>query len=284
METYIIKAPAKINLFLDVIGKRKDGYHEIVSVMQTVDLYDTIKIKTRNDRVITASCDNADIPKNEKNIAYKAAELFFSLISDKSAGCDIYIEKKIPHAAGLAGGSTDAAGVLLALNKMYGDAFSADFLVEKSAVIGADVPFCLLGGTKLTKGIGEQIFPLHAMPKCFIVISKSSEKVSTKEAYEKIDSLPVSDKPYYNMLKALEKSDIDSVCKEGYNIFEKVVLPIRPTVARIKEIMNESGASLSLMSGSGPSVFGIFKNEKNAKTAAEKLIKENLSAYICNPI
>ena len=284
METYIIKAPAKINLFLDVIGKRKDGYHEIVSVMQTVDLYDTIKIKTRNDRVITASCDNADIPKNEKNIAYKAAELFFSLISDKSAGCDIYIEKKIPHAAGLAGGSTDAAGVLLALNKMYGDAFSADFLVEKSAVIGADVPFCLLGGTKLTKGIGEQIFPLHDMPKCFIVISKSSEKVSTKEAYEKIDSLPVSDKPYYNMLKALEKSDIDSVCKEGYNIFEKVVLPIRPTVARIKEIMNESGASLSLMSGSGPSVFGIFKNEKNAKTAAEKLKKENLSAYICNPI
>ena len=284
MDTYIIKAPAKINLFLDVIGKREDGYHEIVSVMQTVDLYDTIKIKTRKDRVITASCDNADIPKNEKNIAYKAAELFFSLISDKSAGCDIYIEKKIPHAAGLAGGSTDAAGVLLALNKMYGDAFSADFLAEKSAVIGADVPFCVLGGTKLTKGIGEQIFPLHAMPKCFIVISKSSEKVSTKEAYEKIDSLPVSDKPYYNMLKALEKSDIDSVCKEGYNIFEKVVLPIRPTVARIKEIMNESGASLSLMSGSGPSVFGIFKNEKNAKTAAEKLIKENLSAYICNPI
>ncbi len=252
--------------------------------MQTVDLYDTFKITMRNDGVITARCDNADIPKDEKNIAYKAAKLFFSLVSDENAGCDIFIEKKIPHAAGLAGGSTDAAGVLLALNRLYGDAVSAHLLAEKSAKIGADVPFCILGGTKLTKGIGEQIFPLKDMPKCHIVISKSGDGVSTKEAYEKIDALSPSAKSADGMLKAIESSDIDSVCREGYNIFEKIVLPIRPNAARIKEIMTESGASLSLMSGSGPSVFGIFKNEEDAKKAASKLRSENFSAYMCKPI
>lgn len=280
----MILAPAKINLFLDITGRRPDGYHELLSVMQSVDLYDKIFLSLNNSGKINVDCSEAAIPKGEANIAYKAAKLFFSLLGNDSHGCDILIQKNIPHAAGLAGGSTDAAAVLLALNGLFDNKFPQSFLAEKSVIIGADVPFCVEKGTKLASGIGEVLSPLCSMPECYIIIAKSGECVSTKAAYEALDKSICTKRDITPLTDGLKNGDLVQICQSTFNAFEKIILPRHKEARLIKAMLEKHGALTSLMSGSGPSVFGIFNDRQKAANAAEELNSMNIHANICRPI
>lgn len=273
-------AYAKINLFLDIDSKRDDGYHNIISVMQSVSLCDTVTVEytESEQKVIKISCDNPEIPLGEKNIAYKAANLFLD-----SGEVRIHIEKRIPSAAGLAGGSTDAAAVLTLLNQLTGSKKNADELLSIGAKIGADVPFCIAGGTKLTLGIGEQLTDFKPIESCYIVISKMGDGVSTPKAYSMLDSAFdnfVNYSPRKDLLSLFEQNNTRGM----FNIFESVVIPERPAVQKMKEIMLKSGADFSMMSGSGPSVFGLFKSEEQALAAQKVLADTGAIAHICKPI
>lgn len=284
MKKIMILAPAKINLFLDITGKKADGYHEILSVMQSVDLYDKVFLSLNDSGVINVDCTEADIPNGEGNIAYKAAKLFFSLLGDPSQGCDILIQKNIPHAAGLAGGSTDAAAVLIGLNSLFDNRFTQSFLAENSVTIGADVPFCIIKGTQMASGIGEILSPLSSMPECYIIIAKSGEGVSTKEAYAAIDQSPCEKHDISPLIDGLGSGDLVKICKNTFNAFENIILPRHEGARRIKSTLEKHGALTSLMSGSGPSVFGIFNDRQKALDAADELNNMNIHANICKPI
>ncbi|MBQ7358332.1 MAG: 4-(cytidine 5'-diphospho)-2-C-methyl-D-erythritol kinase [Clostridia bacterium] len=276
-------AYAKINLFLDIDAKREDGYHNIISVMQSVGLCDTITVEYEEceQKIIEISCSNPDIPLGDKNIAYKTANLLLD-----SGHVRIHIEKRIPASAGLAGGSTDAAAVLMLLNQLIGQPKTQEELLSLGAKIGADVPFCMLGGTKLTLGIGERISDFTPMPDCHIVIACMGEGVSTPWAYAKLDKMNGDFKNYTprrELLSILEKND-GSYYSGMFNIFESAVLPERPMAQKIKSIMLEYGAVRSMMSGSGPSVFGIFSSENEAISALEALKGMGADAHICRPV
>lgn len=284
MDSITINAYAKINLFLEVCEKRPDSYHNIDSIMQAVSLCDIVTVRKCD---IIKLDNNAGLPNNENNLAYKAAKLFFEYNNIKN-GAEIYIEKNIPISAGLAGGSTDAAAVLKALNAIYETNMSIDTLCSLSSKLGADVPFCIKGGTYITKGIGDIFSPCYSLPDCYIVISKAGEGVSTPFAYGEIDKNRINVKYTYKtsdaVVKALEDKDINDVAKNSYNVFEGVVCPIRPKVNEQKEIMRSNGAILSMMSGSGPSVFGIFTDKTKAENALKSLKKYGADAHICTPI
>ncbi len=274
-------AYAKINLFLDIDSKRDDGYHNIISVMQGVSLCDTVTVEytESEQKVIKICCDNPEIPLGEKNIAYKAAELFLN-----SGEVQIHIEKRIPAAAGLAGGSTDAAAVLTLLNEFTGNKKSTDELLSIGAKIGADVPFCISGGTKLALGIGEKLTDFKPIPSCYIVISKMGDGVSTPKAYSMLDDMFdnfTNYQPNKELLALLEKGS----CYNGmFNVFESVVIPERPAVQKIKDTMLKYGAEFSMMSGSGPSVFGIFLSEEKATDARNALVDMGAVAHLCEPV
>lgn len=281
MESVVVKAYAKINLFLEVCEKRIDNYHNIDSVMHTVSLHDIITV-TKSDKLELSN--NIGLPNDSSNLAYKAALKFFEYFSINS-GCKIHIEKNIPVSAGLAGGSTDAAAVLKALNQLYDIGASVDTLCEIGAKLGADVPFCIKGGCCITKGIGDIMTPCQTLPGCYIVVSKMGEGVSTPYAYGQIDELR-SNTPHTpltsdTVVSALKQKDLDQLCKYFYNAFEQVVIPIRPLVSEQKEIMLKNGAVASMMSGSGPSVFGIYTNKDSAETTADVLRSMGAQAYVC---
>lgn len=279
----VLKACAKINLLLDIMGRRDDGYHIVKMVMQSVDLQDTVIVSlTGEPGEIKLICTGAEIPEDSSNIAYKAAELFYEETELTNPGICIKIKKKIPVAAGLAGGSADAAAVLTALNSLHDDVLPIEQLADIAENLGADVPFCLTGGTMLSEGIGTILSPLPDMPECFIVIAKPDMSVITAEAYKAFDSLKdVSHPDCQNMIDAICMRDLSAVSKSVGNVFEQVIED--DTVAMIRTVMRDNGASAACMSGSGPSVFGIFENKSDADHCASELRDFTEQAVVCKP-
>lgn len=255
-----VKAPAKINLSLDVLYKREDGFHELEMVMTTVDLADRVGLELIKDNRIIIQSQTRFVPDDERNLAYKAAKL----LKDKfniNTGVSISIEKHIPVAAGLAGGSSDAAAVLRGMNKLWNLGLSIDELAKIGAEIGSDVSFCVYGGTALAKGRGEIITPLPPPPNCWVVLSKPSIGVSTGEVYEHLDVNKVNHPSIQSMVRAIHNADYESMCKNLGNVLESVTLTRYPEVKNLKEDMKRFGADAVLMSGSGPTVFGLVQHD-----------------------
>ncbi len=284
MNSITINAYAKINLFLEVCEKREDSYHNIDSVMQTVSLCDVVTVE-KNDNIILSN--NIGLPNDEHNLAYRAIKSFFEFTGIKG-GAKIHIEKNIPVSAGLAGGSTDAGAVLKALNTVYETDIDIDTLCHLGSKLGADVPFCIKGGTYITKGIGDVLIPCHSLSDCYIVISKAGNGVSTPYAYGEIDRSRENElyipKTSQMAARSLESNNLYEIAKYIFNAFENVVCPIRPKVNEQKKIMLTNNAVCSMMSGSGPAVFGLFDNKSNAEKALESLKEYGAYAYMCTPI
>lgn len=271
MESVVIKAMAKVNLGLDVLRRRENGYHDVKMVMQTVNLYDTLTITKREDVQIAISTNAGELPLTEDNLIYKAAKLLFEYVK-KECGASIQLDKQIPIAAGMAGGSTDAAATLLGLNALYEFGLSKEELAHIGVRIGADVPYCIYGGTYLSEGIGEELTKLPDAPDCFVVIAKPGIGVSTKYVYENLHIETVSDHPDVDgMIEAIKAGSLDGVTAKMANVLETVTIKQYPEIAQMKECLEKNGAERALMSGSGPTVFGIFKEEEKAKSALEQL-------------
>lgn len=267
MNSITVKAYAKINLGLDVLRKRPDGYHDVSMIMQTVNLYDTINIKKTKFQSITVGTNLYYLPTDRRNLAYKAA-LLFDEIHPIRSGLNIFINKRIPVAAGLAGGSADAAAVLKGLNRLFQADLSLDELMKLGVKIGADVPYCLLMGTALSEGIGEILKPLDPMPDCYILLVKPEISVSTKHVYENLkldNNTRHPDIPA--MLNALKENDIYRLTSLMENILESVTIKEHAIIGDIKEKMMDKKALTALMSGSGPTVFGIFDDQNKAENA-----------------
>ena len=273
-----VQAAAKLNLMLDVVGTLPDGYHSLFMIMQSVTLCDTVRV-AETDGGIAVACADARVPANEHNIVYKAAKLFFET-TGKTAGVRSEIDKRIPMAAGLAGGSADAAGTLYCLRAMFAPALTDRALCEIGERVGADVPFALTGGTALCMERGGVIAPLRGLDPCWFVLCKPDMDVSTKAAYQKLDEAPRLRHLDKNaMLYAVHKGDMALLCEKAGNVFEQVVeVPLRP---HIKGVMRECGASLTLMSGSGPTVYGLFLQEADAARCAKRLQKEFHEVHVC---
>ena len=283
-------APGKINFYLDVLNKREDGYHNIRSVMQSVSLCDTLTLeisdKHKCDIVIT--CSDHSIKCDGSNLVYKAAKLFTERLGIMSGHLHFHIEKNIPIAAGMAGGSADAAAALRLLNSAYGSPYTPAELCNMGSLIGADVPFCILGGTRICEGIGEELSALPTFSGIDILCAIDSSSVSTPKAFGMLDEKYGTDckdsADISKMTDAIAKRDKDLLCSALYNKFEDVIIPVNPNITLIKNTLLECGAVGALMSGSGPSVFGIFDSEDDAVLASEKLKKMGIRAYPCKTI
>lgn len=268
-----LKAYGKINLGLDVLKKREDGYHEVRMIMQTVGLYDKIDLYLKETPGITVETNLYYLPVNENNLVYKAAKLLMDEFHIKH-GVTIQLKKFIPVSAGMAGGSSDAAAVLFGVNKMFNLGLSMADLMKRGVKIGADVPYCVMRGTALSEGIGEILTPLPPIPQCRVLIAKPGISVSTKFVYDHLDaaSLRPSDHPDIDgLIEGIGNRDIYAVASRLGNVLETVTIPEYPVIADIKERLKALGAVNALMSGSGPTVFGIFTNPKAAEEAYEEM-------------
>lgn len=275
----ILKSYAKINLTLDVLGKLENGYHEIKSIMQTVNLFDLIVVD-KTDAGIDIRTNLKFLPTNEKNIAYKAAELFFNTAGIKG-GARILIHKNIPVAAGLAGGSGNAAAVLVALNYLYNAYLSEEELCQMGAKLGADVPYCLVGGTVLCGGIGEKLEPIENLKKHIVLLAKPPISVSTPSIYEKLDSIEIGNHPNQErMIEAIKKDNLEEISKELSNVLEYATVNMYPMIRGIKEKMMKNGAVGALMSGAGPTVFGLFDDYKLAKKSHDSFSRLYKDVYL----
>lgn len=278
-----VKAYAKINLLLDIVATRKDGYHDLFMIMQSVGIYDTVTVSKQKGRKITLSCNLDSIPVDEKNIAYKAAVAFFDACKIKNTGIHIDIVKRIPHAAGLAGGSADGAAVIKALNEIYKTNLSDKELCKIGVKVGADVPFCITGGTLLSQGIGEVLTSVKPLRRCFIVLAKPDFGVNTGYAYNQFDNegkVHTPDK--LGMLCAIQSRDLAQICSKMENVFEQFIEV--PNRIDMKQIMRNNNALGTCMSGSGPTVFGIFENKNDAEKAAEELKVYAKDICVCAPV
>ncbi len=279
----LVKAFAKINLSLDIIGKREDGYHLLEMVMQNVDLHDDIIIE-KIEEGITLTCNKEYVPVDRRNIAYKAAELLMEL-KNIDQGVRIDITKRIPVAAGLAGGSADAAAVLKGMNELFELEMSTEELMEAGLKLGADVPYCIVGGTCLCEGVGEIVTPLEPFRDFIVLLVKPSFGVSTKDAYgsftlDKINKHVKTSK----LIKAMEEKDLNGVNYYSRNLLENVVLRKYPILKSIKQTLARNGAVVTLMSGSGPTIYGIFKDLKEAENAAKMLNRNKNEVIITRTI
>ena len=282
-----LKALAKINLGLDVLRRKEDGYHEVKMIMQTINLHDQIHMKKIEEDEIRVRTNLYYLPTNENNLVYKAAKMLkdeFNL----PGGISINLKKVIPVAAGMAGGSSDAAAVLFGMNKMYGLKLSMQELKDRGVKLGADGPYCIMRGTALAEGIGEKLTKLPAMPKCHILIAKPPINVSTKFVYENLhaNDLKAEDHPPVDVqLEALKEGDLEKLVANMGNVLERVTVPEYPVINEIKQLMVDNGAMGAMMSGSGPTVFGIFTSYAKAKEAYEKIEQSGLSkqSYLTTP-
>jgi len=282
------EAYAKINLYLDVVGKRPNGYHDIESIMQQISLCDIVTItrgETENSTEITITCTDKNIPCDKRNIAHKCASAFFVKFGIEKYSITIDIEKNIPAAAGLAGGSTDGAAVLLLLNELYNINATLEELCKLGASVGADIPFCLIGGTCVVRGIGEILEPIILPPPSYsILLVFPGDGVSTVEAYSRIDTVE-GIFPSHSLESVITPLLNAKIPLELYNAFEHVILPTHKMAAHVHKTLYENGASAVLMSGSGPSIFGLFTNNDVCRQAYEILSNQHgISVYICNPI
>lgn len=267
MKSITVKAYAKINLGLDVIRKRSDGYHDVSMIMQTINLHDTINIRETKFQSITIGSNLYYLPTDSRNLVYKALELFTEIYPIKN-GLSIFINKRIPVAAGLAGGSADAAATLKGLNCLYKTHLSLEELMKLGLRLGADVPFCLLMGTALSEGIGEILSPLAPMPDCYILLVKPDISVSTRHVYENLRLDEDTKHPnIQDMLEALRDNSLYKLAPLMENILETVTVKEHPIISDIKAQMKDKEALTALMSGSGPTVFGIFDNQLKAERA-----------------
>ncbi len=265
-----LRSYAKVNFALDVLRRREDGYHEVKMVMQTIGLYDQIQVKTCSDG-IRITCNLSYLPVDKKNLAYQAAQAFFERTGQRG-GAEIYLEKQIPVAAGLAGGSGNAAAVLLALNKLYQTGLSKQELAEIGLAIGADVPYCIYGGTMLAEGIGEQLTRLTPMPHLYVVLVKPKRSISTKKVYGMLDMKQVTGHPdITGMIQAIEQGNRKEIAIRMFNVLQQVTEHMYPKIKEICSALMELGAEGTIMSGSGPTVFGVFEQEKAAQSAYQKI-------------
>lgn len=284
MDKIQLKALGKINLGLDVLGRRENGYHDVKMVMQTLYLYDNVTLIRCQEAGIQIESNLHYLPKDENNIAWKAADLLMKefQITD---GVKIILDKHIPVAAGMAGGSSNAAAVLFGMNRMFELGLSQEELMERGVKLGADVPYCIMRGTVLAEGIGEILTPLPPLPKCQILIAKPPISVSTKMVYEKLDSKEIEEHPDIDgIIEGLQEQDLKKIAGSMGNVLEKVTVEAYPEIAAIKECMMEHGAIGAMMSGSGPTVFGLFEDRKTVKEAYRKVLQQGLArqVYIAN--
>ena len=281
-----VQARAKLNLSLDVLGKRSDGYHDLKMVMQSIDLCDNITVEDNGGRGIRVSSNVGFLPTNEKNLAVAAALRFYESLDREPRGFDLTLEKSIPVCAGMAGGSSDAAAVLRALNELEGKPYSLMELAKVGEQVGSDVPYCVLGTTALAEGRGEVLTALPALPKCWVVVCKPDLPVSTPELFGKIDRCKGRCRPDTDgLLRALESGDLEAVARRMYNVFEDV-LPERQR-ARVLDIKNtliQCGALGANMSGTGPTAFGLFRDGESAKTAYEQLKEQYRETYLTQTV
>lgn len=284
-------AYGKINLYLDVLSKMENGYHSIESIMQSISLSDTITleifdIEGENQIEIKTACDV--IPNDKGNLVYKTSSAFLEKANINGKHIIFEIEKNIPVSAGMAGGSSDGATAMKLLNEYFGTPFSLNELCEIGAKIGADIPFCLTGGTCICKGIGEKITKITPSKEMLLVCAIDNSTVSTPVAFSMLDAkYGISPLPYGNLNEikiAIENGDIEGVSSLLYNKFEDVIIPQIPSISKIKEKLLENGAIGTLMSGSGPSVFGIFNNEKSQIKAFNALKNCSIRAFLCKTI
>ncbi len=285
MTTLYEGAFAKVNLTLDVLGKRPDGYHDLKSVMQTISLRDDIEIDIGTGKPWKLICDQEDIPTDSRNLAWKAAEVFLAAAKKDPDGLEIRITKRIPSGAGLGGGSADAAAVLRALNRHYGNPFSIGALAELGASVGSDVPFCTICGTAMVEGRGEKLRKLPDMPDCIFVVCKPDFSVSTPELYQKLDEKEIAKRPdNVAMESAILAGDLGAVAQNLGNVFDPVVTAEHLELNYIKSIFNSYGSAGQQMTGSGSAVFGIVAEFEHAAVICS-MLKENYPlVYIAKPV
>ena len=285
MTTLFEPAYGKLNLTLDVLGKREDGYHDLKSVMQTVSLRDDIEIDVGTGKPWCLKCDKEGVPCDERNLAWKAAKLYCDTMGKDPDGLEIRITKRIPSQAGMGGGSADAAAVLRALNGYYGNPLSIFALAELGAQVGSDVPFCVVGGTCMCEGRGERLTKLPSMPDCYFVACKPEFSVSTPELYRKIDEVAIPNRPDHEAMdNALITGDLEKVASNVFNVFDPVVAAAHPAVDEIKAVMGEYGAISSQMTGSGSVVFAIVDEPLIAVAISGVLKKDYCDVFVCKPV
>ena len=275
-----LKGLAKINLGLDVLGRRENGYHDVRMVMQSIYLYDEVRIEKAEPEEISVISNLSFLPTGEGNIAYKAAKLLKDEFQIKE-GIKITLNKHIPVAAGLAGGSSNAAAVLFGMNRMFWLGLSQKELMERGVKLGADVPYCIMRGTVLAEGIGEELSVLPAMPKCTVLIAKPPVSVSTKVVYEALDSGNIVKHPDIDgIIEGLQNRDLRQVAASMGNVLEDVTIPMHPVIEDIKNEMKACGALNAMMSGSGPTVFGLFESRAAAREAQRRIREKSLTKQV----
>ena len=285
MVTLYEKAYAKLNLTLDVLGKREDGYHDLRSVMQTVSLCDDIEIDVGTGKNWYLKCDREGIPCDERNLAWKAAKVYCEAMDRNPNGLEIRITKRLPSQAGMGGGSADAAAVLRALNRHYGEPLQLSALAELGAQVGSDVPFCVVGGTCMCEGRGEILRKLPDMPACYFVICKPAFPISTPVLFKKIDEAEIPVRPdNLAMEEALRGEDLDKVAQNVFNVFDPVVSAEHPELEEIKSAMREYGALACQMTGSGSATFAIVEDPLSAVAISGLLKQRYQDIFVCKPV
>ena len=280
MDTISLKALAKINLGLDVVRRREDGYHEVRMVMQTIHLYDRLEMEKTATQGIELSTNLSYLPVNENNLVYRAGKLLMDEFGI-TEGIKVYLNKRIPVAAGMAGGSTDAAAMLYGMNELFELGLSREQLMERGVKIGADVPYCLMRGTALAEGIGEILTPLAPMVKCPVLIAKPAISVSTSFVYQNLKLDADTKHPDIDrLIRDIRKQDLGAIAGDMGNVLESVTIPNYPVIAQIKEPMMDSGAINAMMSGSGPTVFGLVEEEETAQAAYQKMKESGLAKQV----
>ena len=275
-----LKARAKINLGLDVVRKREDGYHEVRMIMQMINLYDRITLRRSTEPGIRVTTNLPYLPVNEDNLVYRAAKLLMEEFK-VTEGAEIELQKYIPVAAGMAGGSSDAAAVMVGVNRIFHLGLTKKQLMERGVKIGADVPFCIMRGTALAEGIGEVLTPLPAMPHCSLVIAKPKIHVSTKFVYGNLKANELKEHPDIDgQVQALREGSLEQLVAKMGNVLETVTIPAYPVIDEIKKTMLKNDAMGAMMSGSGPTVFGIFEREERAQEVCRLLKKEGAAKQV----
>ena len=285
MTTLYEGAFAKINLTLDVLGKRPDGYHDIKSIMQTISIRDDIEIDVDTDRPWSLLCDKEGVPTDERNLAWKAAKVFFENTKFETTGIEIRIVKRIPTEAGLGGGSADAGAVLRALNRHFGEPLSILALAELGSMVGSDVPFCTLCGTAMVEGRGEKLRKLPDFPDCCFVVCKPDFSASTPELYKKIDAVEIPKRPNHTAMEsALLSGDLGKIAENIYNVFDPIVTADHLELNYIKSIFNSYGSVAQQMTGSGSAVFAIVTDFEYAAVICNMLKENYPQVFIAKPI
>lgn len=286
MDHIVLKSYGKINLGLDVLRRRPDGYHEVKMIMQTVGLYDILTMEKIAEDKISMSCNLSFLPTDDKNLVYRAAALMKEKYQIQT-GVKIDLKKRIPVAAGMAGGSSNCAAALKGMNQLFDLGLSKEELCELGVTLGADVPYCIWGGTALAEGIGEKLTRIEPMPKCYILIAKPGISVSTAFVYKNLKLGQLEKHPDIDgMIECLKQEDLKGICDRLENVLETVTIPEYPIIQKVKEHLMDHDAIGALMSGSGPTIFGIFSDKKAANSALESLrsIKDVKQAYVVEPI